>query len=237
MAIQLYQPHSIAPFSTIFQTVENPLSEGGIWVNTDSNSTLPQVSATGKCHGTQTGTTAPPYNDSQAWLSTDYGDSQEVELTALVAGGLDSANREIEALNMMSNVSSFSTSFGNSETDGYETNAQHQGAYLIWGRFKRAEIDRIASPPTFSTGDKYRVRVTNIRTGGVISSVQCRAWYNDGALTWTNSGTTVATYLGDVNDATGNKFPLGLKLGCGFWRDSSPLNSDFAISKFIGRNA
>lgn len=209
-------------YSTTFPTVANPLSEGGLWHSNDPNETPCQVSAASKCHGTQTGTVAPPYNDSQAFLDpAGWGTTQDVTITAGLAGSLDSTNREIEIrLRSRDDNAQFGTSFGNTTTTGYELNWQHQGAYLILGRFKQAEIDRIVSPPPASTGSTFRARVVN---NGLLQPV-FQVWINGVLQTWLNSGTTSTT-------DTAATPPQGAP-GIGFWRDTGAANSDFWISAF-----
>lgn len=214
-------------FATTFGVVENPLSQSGIFHGNDPNNTRVQVSSTGKCHGTQTGSTAPPYNDSQAFLSpTGWGTTQDVTIAVALAGGLDGTNREVEILlrGRDDNVQ-FSTAFGNCTATGYELNWQHQGGYLILGRFKGAEIDRIASPPPASNGATFRARVVNNGSSQPVFQV----WINGSIQTWQGSGTT------SVTDTAASP-PLGAP-GLGFWRDSSAANSDFWVTSFSAVSA
>lgn len=212
---------ALQSFSTTFQTIENPVSVGSKLHGADPNSTVAQVSAAGKCHGTQTGATAPPYNDSQAFLAPGYHNNQEATITVALAGGLDGTNRECEILlRARDDNTQFSTSFGNCTTTGYEINWQHQGAYLICGRFKGSEIDRISSPPAAANGSTLRVQC--IDNGS--SQPVFRVWINGVAQTWTGTGTTTLT------DTAGSP-PQGSP-GIGFWKDSAAANNEFWITRF-----
>lgn len=223
-------------YSTGFPAIENPLSQGGsIWVNgADSYGTVVQVSASAKCHGTQT-STPPPYDDSQAWLLQSYAERQEVELVVAKAGGLDSVNREVEILLWSGSVPEFTAIYGQSKTDCFEVNWQHAGSYLILGRFKMAEIDRIAVPSSPTNGDKFRMRTTSVYTGPTLTSVQFQVYINDVAQVWNTSGTTTATYTGQADHPTGSKFPNGRHPGVGFYRDGGASNADFYVTQFTAR--
>lgn len=209
-------------FSTGFLTIENPLSQSGAFHSNDPNSTPVQVSASGKCHGTQTGSTAPPYNDSQAFLDpTGWGTTQDVTMVVAMAGGLDSTNREVEILlRARDDNVQFSTTFGFCMTTGYELNWQHQGGYLILGRFKGSEIDRISSPPPASNNATFRARVANNGSSQPVFQV----WINGSIQTWQGSGTT------SVTDTAASP-PLGAP-GIGFWKDTSAANSDFWVTSY-----
>lgn len=218
-------------YTTTFQSVENPVSEGGGWVNgADSNSTVVRVSSAGKCHGTQAGT-PPPYDDSQMWLAANYADNQEVEITVALSdsGG---ANKEVEILLWAGNVAEFTATFGQSKTDLFELNWHNGGSYLILGRYKMEEIDRIASPPAPSNGDRLRLRIT--KNG---ANVEFRCWINDVAKNWNGSGTAVVTYTGNQSHPTGNPFPLGRRPGIGFYVDGGASNSAFWATAFTAREA
>lgn len=213
----------VVDYSTNFATgTQNPLSQGGIWHSNDPNSTPAQISGTSKCHGTQSGSTAPPYNDSQSFLNpAGWGTTQDVTLTVDLAGGLDSTNREVEILlRARDDNSSFGTIYGSCTTTGYEINWQHQGGYLILGRFKQSEIDRIASPPPAASGSTFRVRTVNNGSSQPVFQV----WINGVLQTWQGSGTTSVTDVGASP-------PLGAP-GIGFWKDSSAANNEFWATSF-----
>lgn len=210
---------ALASYTTNFSTAGNPISEGGVWHGGDPNSTRVQISSAGKCHGTQTG--AGSFDDSQAMLGLGYGPNQEATITVALKGGLNSTNREVEVLLRMDDTNAqFSTSFGNCTTTGYEINWQHQGAYLILGRFKGAEIDRIASPGTPINGATLRVQVLNNGSGQPVFKV----WVNGVAKTWTGTGTATVT------DTVSNP-PTGSP-GVGFYIDNGASNDDFWVTNF-----
>src|SRR5215470_15077995 len=67
-------PKSVV-YSTDFDLDENPLSEGGLWLHTDTTLTKCKA-AGGRAFGTQTGTGG--YDDSNAYLM-GFGNDHEVE--------------------------------------------------------------------------------------------------------------------------------------------------------------
>lgn len=86
-------------YATTFQTVENPLSEGGRWVNSGAPTngfTKMRVASAGKCYGTNTGSS---FDDSYDHMSGwDNYPNQWVQVVAGLAAGLpnDGNSREIE---------------------------------------------------------------------------------------------------------------------------------------------
>src|SRR5882672_2047029 len=80
-------------YTSNFGIDENPLSEGGKWLQTDATNTKVKVVG-GRAFGTQSGLGA--FDDSNAYL-TGFGDNYEVEGTVWVNPGLLGAgNREVE---------------------------------------------------------------------------------------------------------------------------------------------
>jgi hypothetical protein len=216
-------------YTTTFPAIENPMSDGGVWINgADSFGTPVQVSAAGKVHGTQTGS-PPPYDDSQAWLVQNYTTNQEVEITVAKANS-SGPNKEVECILHATIVPQFTATYGDTKTDCYELNWNQAGDYLILGRYKMEEIDRIASPPSPANGDRLRVRVT--QNG---ANLDFRCWINDVAKNWTGSGTDVVTYTGNLTHPSGNAFAPGRHPGIGFYRDGGAANNEFWATQFIAR--
>jgi hypothetical protein len=79
-------------YSTEFPLNENPISEGGKWVNTISRTFNAPVSTQG---GNAVGLTSSAYNDSIAMLSGTYGRDQRVTATAYRGGPSGAAELEI----------------------------------------------------------------------------------------------------------------------------------------------
>jgi hypothetical protein len=94
-------------YTTTFQTVENPLSESGAWVNAGSDWTNIAVTSAGFATGTQPGTSY--YSDSYA-LQTGFQDDQQVSSTIKVNDAAHAG--EIEVLLRMTK--------GSTTTAGYE---------------------------------------------------------------------------------------------------------------------
>jgi hypothetical protein len=87
-------------YSTNFPLTENPISEGGRWINGASTGldwkncrTMP-----GRAFGTQAGATPPPYDDSTCVLSGTWGREQSVEATVVVASPTGSQEVELRLL-------------------------------------------------------------------------------------------------------------------------------------------
>lgn len=78
---------NVRTFSTAFQTVQNPLSESGSWINGGTQGLDwhdCRVVSTGFCCGTQDGTTA--FTDSVALLTGTWANNQEVQATTINNG-------------------------------------------------------------------------------------------------------------------------------------------------------
>lgn len=169
------QPRSITRppppvYSTSFQLTENPISEGGKWINTDANQTVMKT-LNGAAYGTQTDHAAPPYDDSSAYL-LDFGNDYEIEGIIVLAAGLDAVNREVELLLRWFEgaLRVNPGGFGDTRCDGYEINVHHQGNYLQLGRFKATNFYNQPLGATPATGDKFRARA---------QAMQVKVWWND----------------------------------------------------------
>jgi hypothetical protein len=192
-------------YSTNFDLDENPLSEGGKWLHTDSTLTMCKVVG-GKAFGTQDGSGA--FDDSNAYL-TGFGNNYEVEGTVWLNPGLTGpGNREVEILLHWTDDGPLrSTSFGATHANGYEINVQHAGQYMQLGRFKGAllvQVDNFAVP---KTGDRFRARIEGQRI---------RVWWNDVLkIDFTDTDTSLQV-------TTGNP-------GIGFYVDGGASNTDYGF--------
>ncbi|HLZ32203.1 MAG TPA: hypothetical protein VKV73_33185 [Chloroflexota bacterium] len=74
-------------YSTAFPLTENPISEGGSWINGGATGlSWTNIRTTpGKMFGTQPGNSVPPYDDSIACLSSAWGVDQASETTVYIA--------------------------------------------------------------------------------------------------------------------------------------------------------
>ena len=86
-----------ATYTTNFPLIENPIFEGGHWINRLTNGTDPADVATtpGKAFGTQTGI-GPNFADSTALLTGSWGPTQTVEAVVFVASGDTTPFQEVE---------------------------------------------------------------------------------------------------------------------------------------------
>src|SRR5208337_5008322 len=87
-------------YMTTFPSSENSISQGGKWINGQAAGldwsnvrTMP-----GFAFGTQTGATAPPYNDSTAVLTGSWGATQFAQATVRAVSCTDSSYEEVELL-------------------------------------------------------------------------------------------------------------------------------------------
>lgn len=153
-------------FFTTFPANENPISEGGIWLQFDASDQTVVQTTGGAAYGTQqTGVPLEPFDDSAAHMA-GFGTDYEVETTVIKAGGLDTAGREVEILLRWStNNVERSTAFGPTHSNGYEINVSHRGRFANIGRFKGAALVSLGDNTdnsigfTPANGDKFRCRV------------------------------------------------------------------------------
>jgi hypothetical protein len=198
-------------YSTNFDVDENPLSEGGKWLHTDS--TLTKCKAVGgRAFGTQAGTGA--YDDSNAYL-TSFGVNHEVEgviwLNPAISGG---GNREVEILLHWTDDGPLrSTPYGSTRANGYEINVNHAGLYMQLGRFKGALLKEVRNFAVPRTGDRFRARIEGQRI---------RVWWND-TLKIDFTDTDASLQI-----KTGNP-------GIGFYVDGGSPNTDFGFDAVVVR--
>ena len=84
-------------FSTTFPATENPISEGGKWINTVSATWNAPVSTVGGSPGHAVGLNSTGFNDSIAMLTGSFNPNQEVMVTVFRSGAPGaSGDAEIE---------------------------------------------------------------------------------------------------------------------------------------------
>jgi hypothetical protein len=217
-----YQPQprpvarvQLAYYYTSFLLTENPISEGGRWSQFDTTNTNVQT-VNGNAYGTQVnGAPFAPFDDSCAEIGY-FGSNYEVTATIVKAAGLDAVNREVEIrLRCSSRGPLRSTAFGNTNSNGYEIAAQHNGNYMNLGRWKAANlVGPISGFGTPTTGDKFRARIEGQRI---------RVWWNDvNQIDFTDNDP-------DLKISSGNP-------GFGFFVNAGPPfpgNTDFGFSDLL----
>jgi len=198
-------PTPAGTYSTTFDLDENPLSEGGRWLHTDSTLTVCKTVG-GRAFGTQSGNGS--YDDSNAYL-TGYGNDHEVEGTVWLDPALSgSGHREVEILLRWTDTGPLrSTAYGPTRANGYEINVNHAGNYMQLGRFKGAlltQVDNFAVP---KTGDRFRARIEGQRI---------RVWWNDVLkIDFTDTDAMLQITSGNP--------------GIGFFVDGGSPNTDFGF--------
>ncbi len=193
------EPTGSATYSTNFPVAENPLSEGGKWVDgkvvgVDWNNPL---SAGGKAYASTVSGTPSRYNDSVAQLSTSvhaFSASQYAEATVFLVNGYTATSHEAELLLR------FSITAHNAH--GYEILWGLRGyiAVVRWngnlGDYTALYDPGAGSIPPPKDGDVLRAEIS----GNII--------------TVKRNGSTVATV--DVTSQGGTVYSSG-QPGMGFW--------------------
>ena len=97
-----------ATYTTNFSLIENPISEGGHWINglTNGIAWFDVATTPRKAFGTQTGI-GPNYADSTALLTGSWGPTQTVEATVFIAATNTTSFQEVE-LRLRSSLSAHS---------------------------------------------------------------------------------------------------------------------------------
>ena len=97
-----------ATYTTNFSLIENPISEGGHWINglTNGIAWFDVATTPGKAFGTQTGI-GPNYADSTALLTGSWGPNQTVQATVFIAASNTTTFQEVE-LRLRSSLSAHS---------------------------------------------------------------------------------------------------------------------------------
>lgn len=202
---------SAVSYSSNFDVDENPLSDAGKWLHTDSTLTMCKVVG-GKAFGTQSGSGA--FDDSNAYLA-GFGNDHEIEGTVWLNSGLSGGgNREVEILLHWTDDGPLrSTPYGPTRANGYEINVNHAGQYMQLGRFKGALLTEVRNFATPRTGDRFRARIEGQRI---------RVWWNDILkIDFTDT-------LASLQITTGNP-------GIGFYVDGGSPNTDFGFDALVVR--
>ncbi len=206
MAIALAKSTGSAPYTTSFPNTENPISEGGKWLNGAADGvdwTNVRTLASTKAYGTQTGNNG--LDDSIAILKDrSYNNTQYAKGTVYVAGS-DTQDEEIE-LHLQGSIAAHSI-------DTYEiefpVRPLNEGVAYInkWtgakGSFTQEATGYIdASPYTWLSGDILRATIVN----GVITvygnNIQFLQWTDPSPYTGGAPG--VGMFLGAAGGTNGN---------------------------------
>jgi len=91
-------PANYRTYTTNFPIAENPISQGGVWMNgkTDGVDWSDVRTAAGLAFGTQVPPSGPPYNDSVALLKGTWGPDQIVTATVKSVNQLSTTFEEVE---------------------------------------------------------------------------------------------------------------------------------------------
>lgn len=198
-------PNGEPTYSTNFDGVENPISEGGAWHHTGKDWTV-VATGNGLAFGTQSGTPSQPrqnlYNDSYAILSgfpSDHSASAVIYRAASIDG---SCSHEFEILLRWSDDTN--------NARGYELNLNYDGGYaqiVRWnGPYGDFTVLGGGSYPGLKSGDVFMGTIV----GNVITS------YVNGKK---------------IFEVTDNTYTSG-NPGMGFFRGSCGSNSSIGFTSF-----
>jgi len=202
-------------YTTTFPSSENSVSEGGNWINGRTTGfdwsnvrTIP-----GFAFGTQTGATAPPYNDSTAVLTGSWGATQFAQATVRAVSCTDSSYEEVELL--------LHTTITAHSITGYEFNfrcSQSAQAYAQIVRWNGPVNDftYLARP----NGPQYGVKNGDVVTATIVGNVLHS--YINGVL---------------VVEATDSTYTTGSPGLAFFFQGSAGSASDFGFSSFTASDS
>ena len=198
-------------YSTAFPLTENPISEGGNWINgqTDGLDWHDMSTTPGLAIGHQSGSS---YTDGTALLTGSWGPTQTVEAVVHAANPKDSCYQEVE-LRLRSTLTPHSCT-------GYEISfkaTKTSGAYLIIVRWNGPIGDFTYLVNT--AGAQYGVTEGDVVKATIVGNV----------ITAYLNGTAVGTAI-DATYATGNP-GMGMNLETG---DASCIgtNGDYGFKHF-----
>jgi hypothetical protein len=160
-------------YTTSFPATENPISEGGRWHHLSATETVVMTENIGGvqvAHGTQTGATGPPYNDSYALLS-GFSPNHSIEGVIWKAASITDTFAEVELLlRGTDDGASYDPGggFGSTVSRYYEVNLAHDGSYLQLGHFKGPNLvnTSVAAP---QTGDIFKAQIETSGGNAIIS--------------------------------------------------------------------
>lgn len=197
-------------YSTSFSLTESPISESGKWVR-QCTSRTDVSTASGIAFGTQTSHSAPPFDDSYAYVGGVW--SQNVEAIATVSKGTTAGIQEVEFLFCVND------SAGSASMTCYEFNIAQDGSYAncyAWLGLANNinQFDQIAG--------------TSV-SGGVSNGYKFRARRFGTALTLDVDRLLGAGWENLIN-ATDSRYTTGSP-GIGFYRDTA-LGAPGASNQF-----
>lgn len=204
-------------YSTSFSATENPISEGGNWLNgaADGTSWGNVKTSSSQAHGTIING-APPFDDSTAVVSGSWGSNQTVTATVKINGTNATTQEEVELR--------VNTTITASSITGYECdfNVKNGNTYVTIVRWNGAlnDFTYCVNGGTCSSGSPTSTAF-NALDGDTISCVS-----SGGTITLTINGVTRFS----TSDATySNGGP-----GVGFWQEGGTTGNllDFGLASF-----
>jgi len=204
-------------YSTRFLLTENPISEGGKWINGQVGLEWDNVrTTTNFAFGTQNGSGG--YDDSTALLTGPWGPNQTAEATVRIVSPDDGAGNEEVELRLRSSISSHSLT-------GYEIqySTQSNNPYFYIVRWDGA-LGRFTN-------------LIHITSGCAIG--RCYVHDGDVVTATVDSSNTIRMYVNgtQVLLTTDNTFTTGAP-GMGFYlKGNSTSNSHFGFANFTATDA
>jgi chitodextrinase len=206
---------SLRPYSTNFSLSENPISEGGNWINgkTDGLDWADVRTIPGLAFGTQTGNNG--FDDSVALVSGTWGPDQSVQATVHSVNQSLNYFEEVE-LWLRGNITAHSAT-------GYEINFRCTGDFSAG----YMQIVRWNGPLSSYTYVDYSGNgVNGVKNGDVVKA--------------SITGTTIKVWVNDilVGQATDNSYSSG-RPGMGFFLQNAgaEANADFGFTNFTATDS
>ena len=204
--IALVTSSGSAPYTTSFPTTENPISQGGIWINglaTGLDWTNVRTTANTEAYGTQTGSNG--YDDSIAVISNrSYANNQYAKGTIYVTGS-DSIDEEVE-IHLQGQIAAHSI-------DTYEIDCQvfPSGSYQVsivkWTGAKGSFTLEAALAPmnksgVAQSGDILKATIVNGVITAYNNNIQINQWIDSSPYTGGTPG--MGMYLGATGGTNSN---------------------------------
>lgn len=197
-------------YTTSFPLTENPISEGGKWINggTVGLDWTNVRTTSGLAFGTESGNSSgnSEYDDSTAVLTGTWGPDQTVQATVAVSNASSSAFEEVE-LRLRTTITAHSIT-------GYEINGSVSKAY------------------TYVTIVRWNGPIGNFTQLNITHAVNTLV--NGDIFKATISGNTITAYLNGVQvlQTTDDTFTSGSP-GIGFYlQGATGLNANYGFSSF-----
>lgn len=161
-------------YQSTFPADENPISEAGVWRNTDPTTTKVKTVG-GSAYGTQADGPYSPYDDSSAYV---VGIVPHYEIEAVVripnTALADDPHREVELLLRWTDDGGqyAAPPYGVTSVRGYEINWHHNGAYGSLTRFKDAGpvLQNFLALPDPVDGDVFKARIEGQRITSFVNA-------------------------------------------------------------------